>query len=467
MSAIILIEEKQVRRAWNTAEEKWYFAIADVVAVLTGSVDPGAYWRKLKERLKKEGNQTVTNCHALKMTAADGRQRLTDVADTEQLLRLIQSVPSPKAEPFKLWLARVGFERLEEIENPELAAKRMRAIYEQKGYSEAWIEKRMRGIAVRDELTDEWKKRGVQEQRDFAILTAEISKATFGMTPSEYKNFKALANPKDNLRDHITDLELIFTMLGEASTTEIAKKKEHGAIMAATVLNRERAVAMSTYIVRAFVRMRCERLTNATLEARLTRIEKDLPSHGAALRTLFSRIKPLPRPFLPWTAERKGTIARAYLNSRAEFVPISARISASRGARVLIRPGGTRPSHRSNRLWNKSGWSDVRPARLRILHASIPTSQWLYPMRCALGYNSSLRDQGPLGAEAPPASKPKSGRALREWSTRLPWINSCRRNENPASLRNGGETPSAILLVRLATRAAAKEMGFHLLRKKQ
>lgn len=226
MSAIILFEEKHVRRAWNKDEEKWYFAIVDVIAVLTGSVDAGAYWRKLKERLKKDGNQSVTNCHALKMTAADGRQRLTDVADTEQLLRLIQSVPSPKAEPFKLWLARVGFERLEEIENPELAAKRMRAIYEQKGYSEAWIEKRMRGIAVRDELTDEWKKRGIQEQRDFAILTAEISKATFGMTPSEYKNFKALANPKDNLRDHMTDLELIFTMLGEASTTEIAKKKD-------------------------------------------------------------------------------------------------------------------------------------------------------------------------------------------------------------------------------------------------
>ena len=226
MSAIILFEEKQVRRAWNKDEEKWYFAIADVIAVLTGSVDPGAYWRKLKERLKKEGNQTVTDCHGLKMTAADGRQRVTDVANTEQLLRLIQSIPSPKAEPFKLWLARVGYERLEEIENPELAARRMREFYQQKGYSEEWIEKRMRGIAVRDELTDEWKKRGVKEQRDFAILTAEISNATFGMTPAEYKDFKALANPKDNLRDHMTDLELIFTMLGEASTTEIAKKTD-------------------------------------------------------------------------------------------------------------------------------------------------------------------------------------------------------------------------------------------------
>ena len=226
MSAVTLFEEKQVRRAWNQAEEKWYFAIVDVIAVLTESPNPQVYWRVMKKRLSDEGNETVTNCNALKMTAADGKQRLTDVADTEQLLRLIQSIPSPKAEPFKLWLAKVGFERLEEIENPELAAKRMRQIYEQKGYSEDWIEKRLRGIAVRDELTDEWKKRGVKEQKEFAILTAEISKATFGMTPSEYKAYKSLTNPKENLRDHMTDLELIFTMLGEASTTEIAKKKD-------------------------------------------------------------------------------------------------------------------------------------------------------------------------------------------------------------------------------------------------
>ena len=226
MSTLALFEEKQVRRAWNQAEEKWYFSIVDVIAILTGSDNPQVYWRVMKKRLTDEGNETVTNCNALKMTAADGKQRLTDVADTEQLLRLIQSIPSPKAEPFKLWLAKVGYERLEEIENPELAAKRMRQIYEQKGYSEDWIEKRLRGIAVRDELTDEWKKRGVKEQKEFAILTAEISRATFGMTPSEYKAHKALTNPKDNLRDHMTDLELIFTMLGEASTTEIAKKRD-------------------------------------------------------------------------------------------------------------------------------------------------------------------------------------------------------------------------------------------------
>jgi methylphosphotriester-DNA--protein-cysteine methyltransferase len=226
MSNIILFEEKHVRRAWDKGAEKWLFAIVDVIAILTCSPNPQVYWRVMKKRLRDEGNQTVTNCNALKMTAADGKQRLTDVADTEQLLRLIQSIPSPKAEPFKLWLAQVGYERLEEIENPELAAKRTREIYEQKGYSEEWIEKRLRGIAVRDELTDEWKKRGVKEQKEFAILTAEISKAAFGMTPAEYKDFKTLANPKENLRDHMSDLELIFTMLGEASTTEIAKKKD-------------------------------------------------------------------------------------------------------------------------------------------------------------------------------------------------------------------------------------------------
>ncbi len=226
MSALTLFEERQVRRVWNKTDEKWYFAIVDVIAILTGSDNPQVYWRVMKKRLSDEGNETVTNCNALKMTATDGKQRLTDVADTQQLLRLIQSVPSPKAEPFKLWLAKVGYERLEEIENPELAAKRMRELYEQKGYPEDWIEKRLRGIAVRDELTDEWKKRGVKEQRDFAILTAEISKATFGMTPTEYKAHKSLTNPKDNLRDHMTDLELIFTMLGEASTTEIAKKRD-------------------------------------------------------------------------------------------------------------------------------------------------------------------------------------------------------------------------------------------------
>ncbi|MCX7050044.1 MAG: Bro-N domain-containing protein [Candidatus Sumerlaeota bacterium] len=226
MSNIVLFEAKQVRRAWSESEQKWYFAIVDVISILTSSSNPQVYWRVLKKRLLAEGNETVTNCNALKMPATDGKMRVTDVANVEQLLRLVQSIPSPRAEPFKVWLAKVGYDRLEEIENPELAARRMREIYKQKGYSDEWIEKRMRGIAVRDELTEEWKKRGIKEQIEYAILTAEISKATFGMTPSEYKAFKNLDRPNENLRDHMSDLELIFAMLGEASTTEIARKKD-------------------------------------------------------------------------------------------------------------------------------------------------------------------------------------------------------------------------------------------------
>jgi len=225
MSAIKLFEQKKIRSHWNEQEQKWYFAIVDVLAILTESPNPQVYWRVLKKRLKAEGNETVTNCNALKMEAPDGKMRLTDVADVSQLLRLIQSIPSPKAEPFKMWLAQVGNERLEEIENPELVQKRMREIYKAKGYSDEWIEKRVRGIAVRDELTNEWKKRGVKEGKEYSILTAEISKATFGLIPSDYKKLKGLTKPQENLRDHMTDLELIFTMLGEASTTEIARNK--------------------------------------------------------------------------------------------------------------------------------------------------------------------------------------------------------------------------------------------------
>ncbi len=202
MSNIKLFESKQIRSLWDDEANRWLFAVVDVVATLTESQNPQVYWRVLKKRLLAEGNETVTNCNALKMTAPDGKQRLTDVADTEQLLRIIQSLPSPKAEPFKRWLAKVGYERLEEIENPELAAARMRELYKAKGYSDEWIEKRVRGIAIRDELTNEWQKRGVKQQREFAILTAEISRATFGMTPAEYKLFKSLDKPADNLRDH-------------------------------------------------------------------------------------------------------------------------------------------------------------------------------------------------------------------------------------------------------------------------
>lgn len=223
MSNIKLFQSKQIRSVWNKEEQQWYFSIIDVVGALTDSIDPSAYWRKLKQRLISEGNETVTNCHRLKMQAADGKMRLTDVANTKDMLRIIQSIPSPKAEPFKQWLAQVGSERIAEIENPELAQKRIRDTYRAKGYSDEWIEQRIRGIAIRDTLTDEWKKRGIKEGKEYAILTAEISKATFGITPAEYKKIKSLDRPTENLRDHMTDLELLFSALGEASTTEIAK----------------------------------------------------------------------------------------------------------------------------------------------------------------------------------------------------------------------------------------------------
>ena len=226
MNNLVLFEKKQVRRAWNETDQKWYFAVQDVIEILTDSADIKQYVKKLKSRDPELSSNWGTICTPVEMTAADGKRRKIQSANIEGLLRLIQSIPSPKAEPFKRWLAKVGYERLQEIENPELGSQRMREIYRQKGYSDAWIEKRMRGIAVRDELTDEWKKRGVKEQTQYAILTAEISKATFGMTPTEYRDHKALTHPGDNLRDHMTDLELIFTMLGEASTTEIARNTD-------------------------------------------------------------------------------------------------------------------------------------------------------------------------------------------------------------------------------------------------
>lgn len=226
MSNLILFESKHVRRVWNEEKQRWFFSIDDVVEILTESIDVKGYIKKLRKRDTELNAYWGTNCPLVEMTAADGKKRKIKAADAEGLFRIIQSIPSPKAEPFKRWLAKVGYERLEEIENPELATKRMRALYQQKGYSDEWIEKRIRGIAIRDELTEEWNKRGVKEQKEYAILTAEISKATFGMTPAEYKQFKQLEKPNENLRDHMTDLELIFTMLGEASTTEIARKKD-------------------------------------------------------------------------------------------------------------------------------------------------------------------------------------------------------------------------------------------------
>ena len=219
-----LFEDQKIRVAWDAAREEWYFSIVDVVTVLTNSTDPTAYWRKLKQRLKAEGNETVTNCHALKMRAADGKNRLTDVADTEQLLRIIQSIPSKKAEPFKARLAMVGRERIEETIDPEQAIDRALETYLKKGYSEEWVHQRLLAIRIRNELTDEWKKRGVQKGKEYAILTDEITRAWAGMNTRQYKNLKGLR--KENLRDDMSDLELVLTMLAEASTTDIAKAEQ-------------------------------------------------------------------------------------------------------------------------------------------------------------------------------------------------------------------------------------------------
>lgn len=223
MSAIKLFESKKIRSVWNETEGKWYFSVQDVVEVLTDSKDVKQYIKRMLSRDELLKNNWGTICTPVEMLATDGKRRKVQAADTKGLLRIIQSIPSPKAEPFKLWLAQVGSDRLDEIENPELAAKRIRELYKLKGYSDDWIEKRMRSIAIREELTDNWKTRGVKENKEYAILTAEISKATFGLTPKEYKKVKGLK--RENLRDHMSDLELIFSMLGEASTTAIVKTK--------------------------------------------------------------------------------------------------------------------------------------------------------------------------------------------------------------------------------------------------
>lgn len=225
MTNIKLFQDKKIRSAWNDEEEQWYFSVVDVVEALTDSPNPRQYWRKMKDRDLKE-YETYPFWVQLKLTAPDGKKRITDCANIKGLFRIIQSIPSPKAEPFKLWLSQVGYERMLEIENPELAQERMKELYEKKGYPKDWIDKRIRGIAIRQNLTDEWKRRGISSEQDFAILTAEISKATFGMTPSEYKEFKGLTKKNQNLRDHMDDLELIFTMLGERVTTEISQKEE-------------------------------------------------------------------------------------------------------------------------------------------------------------------------------------------------------------------------------------------------
>lgn len=215
---IAIFKKKEIRKTLHNGE--WWFSVIDIVEALTESTNARDYWYQMKTRVSaEEGIQLSTICRQLKLRAPDGKMRETDCADTEGIFRIIQSIPSPKAEPFKRWLAKVGYERVQEIENPELATKRTRMLYKLKGYPEDWIEKRMRGIAIREELTDEWEKRGAREERDYEILTAEISKATFGVTPKEYKKLKGLK--RENLRDHMNDFELIFTMLGERSTTEI------------------------------------------------------------------------------------------------------------------------------------------------------------------------------------------------------------------------------------------------------
>lgn len=219
---IAVFKGKKIRKTIHNNE--WWFSIADVVEVLTDSNDPKQYIKKMRQRDHGLDSYWGTICTPLEIIAPDGKLRAANCANTEGVFRIIQSIPSPKAEPFKRWLAKVGYERVQEIEDPEIATKRTRVLYKAKGYSDAWIEKRMRGIAVRDELTDEWNKREVKEDREYSILTAEISKATFGMTPSEYKKYKGLE--RGNLRDHMTDLELIFSMLGEASTTEITRKRD-------------------------------------------------------------------------------------------------------------------------------------------------------------------------------------------------------------------------------------------------
>jgi hypothetical protein len=226
-NSIKVFEQKQVRTHWASKQEKWYFSIVDIIAILTDQPTyQGArnYWKVLKNRLLKEGNQTVTNCNQLKLSAEDGKMRLTDVADTEQIFRLIQSVPSKKAEPFKLWLAQVGRERIDEIEDPEIGIDRLMETYLRKGYSKEWVNQRLKSIEVRKELTDEWENHGVQKGQEFAILTDDITKAWSGLSTKDYKGLKDLK--KENLRDHMTNLELVLNMLAEATTTEISKEKK-------------------------------------------------------------------------------------------------------------------------------------------------------------------------------------------------------------------------------------------------
>ena len=235
--ALQLFEQKKVRTIWDEEQEKWYFAIVDVVAILTESVDPQSYWRKLKQRLKEEGNQTVTDCHAFKLQAADGKMRLTDVADTEQLFRLIQSIPSPKAEHFKIWMSQVASTRLDQMQDPELSIEQAMLDYKRLGYSDSWINQRLKSIEIRKELTDEWNRTGVTENYQYATLTDIITKEWSGFKTKEYKQFKGLK--KESLRDNMTNLELVLNSLAEASTTEISKEKDPSGFEESKVVAKE------------------------------------------------------------------------------------------------------------------------------------------------------------------------------------------------------------------------------------
>lgn len=262
--AIKLFEQKEVRTVWSEDEEKWYFSIIDIVSILTAqSTHQGArnYWKVLKSRLLKEGNETVTNCNRLKLLAEDGKMRETDVADTEQLFRLIQTIPSHKAEPFKLWLAKIGRERIDELEDPEIGIDRLMETYYKKGYSKEWINQRIKSIEIRKELTDEWDNRGVKKGQEYAILTDEITKAWSGLTTKQYKNFKELK--KENLRDHMTNLELVLNMLAEASTTEISKDKQP------KTLNENRIVAQKGGKVAKAARQQLEKTTGKKVVTKL------------------------------------------------------------------------------------------------------------------------------------------------------------------------------------------------------
>ena len=252
-NAIKVFEEKKVRTVWDSEREEWYFSIVDVVAVLTDSKNPTTYWRVLKKRLLDEGNETVTNCNALKMKAADGKRRMTDVANTEQLLRLIQSIPSKKAEPFKMWLAQVGRERIEEIIDPELTIDRALETYAKKGYPADWINQRLQTIRARKELTDAWKEHGVEQGKEYAILTNEVTKAWSGMNTRQYKNLKGLK--KENLRDNMSTLELALNMLAEATTTELTKAQNPQG------LEENRVVAKTGGQIAGEARQRIERET--------------------------------------------------------------------------------------------------------------------------------------------------------------------------------------------------------------